>query len=545
MTEAKIRTTKWKEVTLEQALDDDWDMIPTLTAFSQTQDFCQHLEHHRTALENIISRHLGISKADFVLLDREHWVWGSFNICLPIDITRSRRTAKLPRQAILRLPLPFRCGEKYSPGNVEEKLRCEAATYIWLRRNCPSIPIPRLLGIGIPAVEAFTAIENESLWHRFLWHIQRFRAWLQGDTLAPFFRHDRSDTLSSTHGYLLLEYVMAGDPLSSSWQKYRQHGTRRDNLYRGISRILLDLARVLQPRIGSWTLNSRGIISLTNRPLLDLTMLWNRHEIPTGIPKTLTYTSTPCYLQDLLSYQDLRLRHQPNAILGRPDAVFQLSALAALRALQPVFWKSQDSRDESFVLTLPDLHQSNIFVDDDWNIVGVIDFEFAPVQPIGIVHVPTWLTDKGVDELVGPALDEYREAHDRFLEVLQEEEESADRERASHHPSLLPRGEEAVPSPAAKHHLSSRLRQDWQTGKMWFNAALRSTNAFPLVFEQHIQPRFFDKFDPDMEGNALMRLWSEEDCEEFIAKKLRDKKGYEERVRGLFDAAGNRAQSQV
>lgn len=82
----------------------------------------------------------------------------------------------------------------------------------------------------------------------------------------------------------------------------------------------------------------------------------------------------------MLAYQDHRLRFQPNSILGRPDGVFQLSALVALRALLPVFWK-QDVRDDAFVLTLPDLHQSNIFVDDDWNIVGVIDLEFAPVQP--------------------------------------------------------------------------------------------------------------------------------------------------------------------
>jgi hypothetical protein len=78
---------------------------------------------------------------------------------------------------------------------------------------------------------------------------------------------------------------MNGDPLSSSWQKHQQDDTRRRNLYRGMSRILLDLAKVPLPRIGSWTLSKHGTISLTNRPVLDITMLWNRHEIPTGIPR--------------------------------------------------------------------------------------------------------------------------------------------------------------------------------------------------------------------------------------------------------------------
>lgn len=78
---------------------------------------------------------------------------------------------------------------------------------------------------------------------------------------------------------------MDGDPLSSTWQQHRQDETRRDNLYHSIAKILLDLANVPLPRIGSWRLGSDGTISLTNRPLLDLTMLWNRLEIPTGIPR--------------------------------------------------------------------------------------------------------------------------------------------------------------------------------------------------------------------------------------------------------------------
>jgi len=78
---------------------------------------------------------------------------------------------------------------------------------------------------------------------------------------------------------------MNGDPLSSTFKDGRHDETRRDNLYRGISRILLDLAKVPLPRIGSWKLDGRGVISLTNRPLLDLSMLWARHDIPTGIPR--------------------------------------------------------------------------------------------------------------------------------------------------------------------------------------------------------------------------------------------------------------------
>lgn len=154
MSDFAIPISKWKTMTEEQALDEDWDMLPSLTAYSKTLDFSNELEGHRAQLERLICRHLGVSKSEFVLLGQEHWVWGSFNICLPIDIKRTPLTTRLPQQAILRFPLPFRCGEEYNPGNVEEKLRCEAATYIWLQRNCASIPIPRLLAIGLPSRES-------------------------------------------------------------------------------------------------------------------------------------------------------------------------------------------------------------------------------------------------------------------------------------------------------------------------------------------------------------------------------------------------------
>lgn len=227
----------------------------------------------------------------------------------------------------------------------------------------------------------------------------------------------------------------------------------------------------------------------------------------------LTYTSADPFIRDLLAYQDRRLRFQPNAILGRPDGVFQLSALVALRALLPVFW-GQGSREDAFVLTLPDLHKSNMFVDDDWNIVGVIDLEFAPVQPQQMVNVPHWLSDKSIDELVGPALEEYKGIYERFVDILEDEEAARQHD----------------------HCFSRRLREDWQTGKFWYNAALRSSNGFPIVFEQNIQPRFFAKFDRNVEGLSLLQLWGE-NYEDFIAAKIQDTARYEESVRAIFAAS--------
>jgi hypothetical protein len=147
MAEFAIPVTCYKHMTEEQALASDWDEIPSLTHHQQTLDFCQDLEQHLSRLEQLIARHLGVPATDVGLPDRSGWLWGSFNLCLPVGIGP---TAGTVASAVLRVPLPHRSGEQHDPGHVDEKLRCEAATYVWLRENCPSLPIPRLLGIGFP-----------------------------------------------------------------------------------------------------------------------------------------------------------------------------------------------------------------------------------------------------------------------------------------------------------------------------------------------------------------------------------------------------------
>ena len=102
------------------------------------------------------------------------------------------------------------------------------------------------------------------------------------------------------------------------------------------------------------------------------------------------------------------MRHQLNSVLNKADGIYQIGALVGLRALLPRFW-NVESRNGPFVLNLIDMHQSNIFVDDDWNITHLIDFAFAPVCPVQMAGVPFWLSNHDVDDLHGPAeLEEYK-----------------------------------------------------------------------------------------------------------------------------------------
>lgn len=54
----------------------------------------------------------------------------------------------LGKRVLIRFPLPYKVGESRYPGNADEKLHCEAAAYIWINQNYPSVPIPKLLGFS-------------------------------------------------------------------------------------------------------------------------------------------------------------------------------------------------------------------------------------------------------------------------------------------------------------------------------------------------------------------------------------------------------------
>jgi hypothetical protein len=139
-------------ITLEEALSEDEDVIQKLSYWEKRSLFYIYLDCRRAQINELVSRHLNVSPDSFQLGEIKEWIHGSFNVCIPIHISRPR--PGLPERAIIRFPLPYKTGEEHFPGNVDEKLRCEAATYVWLQRNCPDVPIPRLFGFGFPGTQS-------------------------------------------------------------------------------------------------------------------------------------------------------------------------------------------------------------------------------------------------------------------------------------------------------------------------------------------------------------------------------------------------------
>lgn len=504
--------------TLESALEQEEDVLLDLDYPEQRVDFFVLLYSNRNDIERIASYHLGLDPSDTCRTgDVNEWVHGSFNVCIPLYVNKHGQD--LGKRALIRFPLPYKIGEFKNPGNVDEKLRCEAATFIWIHTHCPEIPIPQLWGFGLVGGQSFTKPENISLGTRLLWTLKRSIMWLLGLSLpCPYISHQRLALLET--GYLVMDYIGNSEVqmLSETWDEDCHEQVKRTNLFRGLSRMMLSLSQIPLPRIGSWTLDPNGALRLSNRPLtLRLHQLENG-GIPTNISRSLTYSAADSYYLDLLSCHDSRIRYQPNSISDDDDGRAQIARLTTMKALLPHF-SNKELREGPFLYRLTDLHPSNIFVDSDWNVKFVIDLEWACSLPAETLRPPYWLTGCSVDELTGEHLETFSEAYEEFVGVFEEEEKQV--------------------SPINNDHSyrTNLMRNGWKIGNFWYFHALDSPKGLFNLFSQHIYPLFAPPTQSKDDFARVVSAFWAPDVEKLLAAKLRDKEEYQRSLCQRFEDA--------
>lgn len=306
-------------------------------------------------------------------------------------------------------------------------------------------------------------------------------------------------------GYILIEYIerTQGRMLSETWENGRHNAELRTNLFHGLSRTLLALARTPLPKIGSFVLDEKGYLILKNRPLtLQIPQLENE-QVPVDIPRDITYTTVDSYIHDILSIHESRLRHQPNAVGHFEDGFYQTSALMVMRSIWSCYFRREFLRGP-FFLTLTDLHPSNIFVDDEWNIKYFIDLEWACSRPVEMIHPPYWLTNQAIDSI---NLENYESLHIEFMKALAEEES---KECKLSSPLLYP-----------------VLQEGWNKGTFWCSLALNSPTALFAIFYDYMKPKFSEaNKDGSMFWVITMPFWGF-NAFEFIKQKVEDKRRYD------------------
>ncbi|KAF4633269.1 hypothetical protein G7Y89_g4840 [Cudoniella acicularis] len=190
---------------------------------------------------------------------------------------------------------------------------------------------------------------------------------LRCQTLSPYTAYLTSQRLYAV--YMILEYMSpdTGQMLSSTWEKHRNDLFHRQKLFRGMARLMLSLANIPQPRIGSFQFHADGTVTLTNRPL-------------------------PCSVV-ILENEDMLILHK-NSFLSNLNAVYddddcrgQMAARALLRMLSH-YYIERKRRNGPFYLQFTDLYASNIFVDEQWNITCLMDLEWVCALPAEMLAIP-------------------------------------------------------------------------------------------------------------------------------------------------------------
>lgn len=343
---------------------------------------------------------------------------------------------------------------------------------------------------------------------------RRLLSWLNYPTPSPYVQHQIKDQTGLGTPYLLIEYIdpSRGKMLSETWEEGRHDVALRRNLFRGLSRIMLALARIPLPKIGAFTIDEKGYLTLSNRPLtLEIHQLENEH-IPVDIPRHTTYATVDSYVNDILAFHESRLRHQPNAVNNLEDGFYQTSALMVMRSIWSCFFR-RDLFRGPFFLNLTDLNQSNIFVDDDWNIKCLIDLEWTCSHPVEMIHPPYWLTNEAIDLI---SVDNYAILREEFMKGFAEEEMKTE-----------------LPA-----RLYPILQDGWERGTFWYSLALSSPTALFKIFYDFIQPRFSKAHDDPAFWTITMPYWTF-NAFKFIEKRVKDKEQYDVALREAFDTGNS------
>lgn len=170
-----------------------------------------------------------------------------------------------------------------------------------------------------------------------------------------------------------------------------------------------------------------------------------------------------------------------------------------------------------FILQFTDLHASNIFVDADWNITGIIDLDFICSLPPDMLCMPSWLCIDDLDD-ISRNRDEFAASYDSFLQTF-----AAAEKKQQHHSTLL----------------ADTMRQAWHSGAYWVYYSFISVNAMAIMVSDHIFPIFGFESTLDEEEaffRSLSHFWCR-NSEQFVQRKMKEKVQYDLDLQNYFDTA--------
>ncbi|WEW56652.1 hypothetical protein PRK78_002100 [Emydomyces testavorans] len=239
----------------------------------------------------------------------------------------------------------------------EEKMRSEIATMKYVAEKT-TIPIPRLYGYSIS--------RNNILGLPFM-----LVEYIEGNTLYP-------------------------TNLRTMDRDKRKH------LHAQIGDVYIQLYRQQFDRIGALTLdkNDEHWVFASNRPL---TVDVNEQEVSgleicNYLPPNRTFHSTIDYIYMVTKLISNDFHRGRDCIVNEDDARWYLYSIYASQSIL-MEWVNPKYNQGPFVLMHGDLRPPNIIIDDDFNIVSILDWEWSHTVPVQLFVPPSWLTNREITEI--------------------------------------------------------------------------------------------------------------------------------------------------
>lgn len=289
-------------------------------------------------------------------------------------------------------------------------------------------------------------------------------------------------------------------------------------LYEQLADILLQLSKLRLPRIGSLVQIDDFTWEVAQRPLsYSANELVRLGTLPrSSLPKVKeTFQSASTYFNKLADLHLEHLTHQRNDAVDSADDCRRryLARLLFRKFAREGKFTTSSTNFGPFHIWCDDLRPSNVLINDNFQIVGVVDWEFTYSAPMEFSHAPPWWLLLEQPECWPDGIEAWTEVYESrlqtFLKVLRKQEEVA-----------IDRGSLKV-----EQRLSRPMQQSWESGDFWVTYAARKSFAFDAVFWKKLDGRFFGSAmstenDRWKERIGLLTEEERENMENVVEKKL-------------------------